>query len=61
MSAVTRIKRKTYATPRNVGTRRYFHVSTDYRWSALGPANPAGPAQFVKVGPGLTYRKRETA
>ena len=56
MSAVTRIKRPTYATPRNVGTRRYLHVSTDYRWVPVDPTQPNGRAQFVKVGRGTTYR-----
>jgi hypothetical protein len=44
---------KTTATPRR-DTRplRYLHISTDYRWTGLGAA-----ARFVKVGPGVTYRK----
>ena len=57
MSAITRIKRPTYATPRNVGTRRYLHVSTDYRWMAVDPSRVSGPTHFVKVGRGTTFRK----
>jgi hypothetical protein len=53
MSARTRIKRPTTATPRKVGTRRFLHVSTNYRW--VGGFD--GPAQFAKVGRGTTYRK----
>jgi hypothetical protein len=53
MSARTRIKRPTTATPRKVGTRRYLHVSTDYRQTFWLDS----PAQFVKVGPGTTYRR----
>ena len=53
MSAKTRINRPTTATPRNVGTRRYLHVSTDYRWIGNGKE----PARFVKVGRGSTFRK----
>ena len=58
MSTVTRIKRKTYATPRNVvGTLRFLHVSTDYRWLPVDMKNPTGPVHFVKVTPGSTYRR----
>ena len=57
MSAKTRINRPTTATPRNVGTRRYLHVSTDYRWLPVDPNFPAGRARFVKVGRGSTFRK----
>lgn len=55
MSEATRIKRKTYATPRNVGTRRFLHVSTDYRWLPVNPFDPRGPSAFRKVTKGVTY------
>lgn len=50
---------KTTATPRR-DTRplRYLHVSTDYRWLPVNPKQPAGPAHFVKVARGSTYRAR---
>jgi hypothetical protein len=57
MSRKTRTKRPTTATPRKVGTRRYLHISTDYAWRPVNPLNPLGPAHFVKVGRGETYRK----
>jgi hypothetical protein len=55
MSKTTRINRPTTATPRNVGTRRYMHVSTDYRWLPVDSKNPLGQTRFVKVGKGSTY------
>ena len=54
MSAVTRIKRPTYATPRKAPVGRFIHVSTDYRWIER---YPGGPADFVKVTTGVTYRR----
>ena len=58
MSAVTRIKRPTTATPRNLKRERLVHVSTDYRWLPRNPFDPAGPVVFRKAAPGTTYRKR---
>ena len=57
MSIVTRIKRPTYATPRKAPTGRFVHVSTDYRWIERYPGYLGGPADFVKVTKGSTYRR----
>jgi hypothetical protein len=59
MNAKTRTKRPTTASPRNVGTRRYLHVSTDYGYVPVNPLNPLGKARFSKVGPGTTYKREE--
>lgn len=39
-------------TPRQVGTRRYVHVSTRYAWVEVEPHL----MRFVKIGKGVTYR-----
>ena len=57
MSAVTRIKRPTTASPRNLKRGTLVHVSTSYRWLPVNQLYPAGPVRFVKVAPGTTYRK----
>lgn len=61
MSIVTRIKRPTTATPRNLKRGRLVHVSTDYRWvhPLLKSGVPAlnAPAQFIKCARGKTYRR----
>ena len=55
MSAKTRIKRPTYATPRKSPAGRMLHISTNYGWLQF---HPGMPAQFVKLGPGTTYRRQ---
>lgn len=60
MSAKTRIRRPTYATPRNLKRGTMIHVSTDYAWVPVDPLRPLGPTRFVKVGPGTTRRLAET-
>ena len=54
MSKVTRIKRPTTSTPRNIGTRRYVHVSAPLV-EEIGK-NGALTGRRV-VGTGTTYRK----
>lgn len=55
MSAVTRIKRPTYATPRrDAGPLRFLHVSTYYGWLPVDPKVPSGPVRFVKIARGVT-------
>lgn len=57
MSETTRIKRKTYATPRRDDRPlRFLHISTRYMWLPVNPMYPTGPVHFVKVGAGETYR-----
>jgi hypothetical protein len=62
MSRKSRINRPTTATPRrDVRPLRYLHVSTNYAWLPVDPRKPYGPVHFVKVGPGLTYRRERTS
>jgi hypothetical protein len=56
MSAVTRIKRPTYSTPRG-HAGRVVHVSTRYGWIPVNPFDPTGPTRFAKFAPGVTYRR----
>ena len=56
MSIKTRIKRPTYSTPRTLRRERFVHVSTNYQWLTF---HPGMPAQFIKVGPGTTYRRAQ--
>jgi hypothetical protein len=57
MSRTTRIKRKTYATPRHNPPGRMVHQSTNYAWLPMNFLTPNGPQHFVKVGPGVTFRR----
>ena len=54
MSSVTRIKRPTTATPRNVGTRRYLHVSARLADEIDRTGKPTGK---LIVQHGETYRR----
>lgn len=54
MSAKTRIKRPTTATPRKVGANRYLHVSARIGEELDKDGKPTGK-RFV--GPGTTYRR----
>lgn len=57
MSAKTRIKRPTTATPAKLPTRM-VHQSTHYGWvDANSERNPSVRPQFVKLAKGTTYRK----
>jgi hypothetical protein len=56
MSRKTRIKRPTTATPRNVGTRRYLHVSARLTDEIDRKGKPTGRLVVLH---GETYRKRE--
>lgn len=57
MSSVTRIKRPTTATPRNLKRGTLIHVSTNYAWRHDDPSSVSSPVHFVKVGIGSTYRR----
>lgn len=57
MSAATRIKRATYATPRKDRRERFAHISTNYAWLRDNPLRPSGPVSFRKASPGNTFRR----
>lgn len=59
MGARTRIRRPTTATPSaSKAPPRFLHVSTNYRWIPVSWDNPSGPARFVAVTRGSTYRHK---
>ena len=64
MSATTRTRRPTYATPsrtpygsRLPGSGHMIHVSTHYAWLPSNPFDLRGPREFRKAGAGYTYRR----
>lgn len=54
MCAKTRINRPTYATLKHRG--KMIHQSTHYVWLPI-TGQISGPARFVKVSKGSTYRR----
>lgn len=47
------------STPRKSRAGRMVHVSTSYAWMPVYPRHPQGPANFIKVGRGVTYRRAQ--
>ena len=58
MSALTRIRRRTYATPRKAPAGRMTHQSTHYAWMPINPLIPMAGTRFVRVAKGNTYRRK---
>lgn len=57
MSKATRINRPTSATPRKAPMGRMIHVATNYAWVGGLATDAPGPARFVKLARGTTYRR----